>query len=151
MPGRRRAGCSVEREANYLAVGAFVLLAGPDATAWFDAAPKAAGRFAGLQLDAHRIVDERSTRDDEEPGRGRGSNRRGDDRGSGETGRGVMIREHLRHHQRGHCGREVGCEGDDLAYIGITIRPAVEPVSGCRARVSCRRSSDRARIGCRRI
>jgi putative polyketide hydroxylase len=38
--------------------GAFVLLAGPDANAWFDAAPKAAARFAGLQLDAHRIVDD---------------------------------------------------------------------------------------------
>jgi hypothetical protein len=38
--------------------GAFVLLAGPDATAWFDAAPKATAHFAGLQLDAHRIVDD---------------------------------------------------------------------------------------------
>jgi putative polyketide hydroxylase len=38
--------------------GAFVLLAGPDAIAWFDAAPRAAAPFAGLQLDAHRIVDD---------------------------------------------------------------------------------------------
>jgi 2-polyprenyl-6-methoxyphenol hydroxylase-like FAD-dependent oxidoreductase len=38
--------------------GAFVLLAGPDGTAWFDAGPKASARFAGLQLEAHRIVDD---------------------------------------------------------------------------------------------
>src|SRR5215471_3280657 len=38
--------------------GAFVILAGPDADAWFDAAPKAAARFTGLQVDAHRIVDD---------------------------------------------------------------------------------------------
>jgi 2-polyprenyl-6-methoxyphenol hydroxylase-like FAD-dependent oxidoreductase len=38
--------------------GSFVLLAGPDANAWFDAAPKAAARFAGLELDTHRIVDD---------------------------------------------------------------------------------------------
>src|SRR5206468_8381380 len=37
--------------------GAFVLLAGPEATAWFDAARDAAARFPGLQLEAHRIVD----------------------------------------------------------------------------------------------
>ena len=38
--------------------GSFVLLAGPDGSAWFDVAPKAAARVAGLQLDAHRIVDD---------------------------------------------------------------------------------------------
>ena len=38
--------------------GAFVLLAGPDATAWFDAAPNAGARFAGLQIDAHQVVDD---------------------------------------------------------------------------------------------
>jgi 2-polyprenyl-6-methoxyphenol hydroxylase-like FAD-dependent oxidoreductase len=38
--------------------GAFVLLAGSDATAWFDAAPAAAARFPGLHLEAHRIVDD---------------------------------------------------------------------------------------------
>jgi 2-polyprenyl-6-methoxyphenol hydroxylase-like FAD-dependent oxidoreductase len=38
--------------------GAFVLLAGPEATAWFDAAPAAAARFPGLHLEAHRIVDD---------------------------------------------------------------------------------------------
>ena len=35
-----------------------MLLAGPDATAWFDAAPGAAARFPGLHLEAHRIVDD---------------------------------------------------------------------------------------------
>ena len=34
-----------------------MLLAGPDASAWFDAASKAAARFTGLQVDAHRILD----------------------------------------------------------------------------------------------
>jgi len=38
--------------------GAFVLLAGPDANAWLDAAPKAAARFTGLKLDAHQIADD---------------------------------------------------------------------------------------------
>jgi len=35
-----------------------VLLAGPDGNTWFDAAPAAAERFTGLQLEAHRIVDD---------------------------------------------------------------------------------------------
>ena len=35
-----------------------MLLAGPDGNAWFDAAPAAAARFTGLQLEAHRIVDD---------------------------------------------------------------------------------------------
>jgi putative polyketide hydroxylase len=38
--------------------GSFVLLAGPDGNAWFDAASRAAARIAGLKLDAHRIVDD---------------------------------------------------------------------------------------------
>jgi len=38
--------------------GAFVLLAGPDANAWLDAALKAAARFTGLKLDAHQIADD---------------------------------------------------------------------------------------------
>jgi len=38
--------------------GPFVLLAGPDGTAWFDAAPQAAARFAGLEVDTHRVVDD---------------------------------------------------------------------------------------------
>jgi len=38
--------------------GAFVLLAGPDATSWFESAGAAAARFKGLELDAHRIVDD---------------------------------------------------------------------------------------------
>jgi 2-polyprenyl-6-methoxyphenol hydroxylase-like FAD-dependent oxidoreductase len=38
--------------------GTFVLLAGAEGTAWFDAAPDASARFRGLQLDAHRIVDD---------------------------------------------------------------------------------------------
>ena len=41
-----------------LFTGAFVLLAGPDATAWFDAARAVAARFTGLQVEAHRIVDD---------------------------------------------------------------------------------------------
>jgi 2-polyprenyl-6-methoxyphenol hydroxylase-like FAD-dependent oxidoreductase len=38
--------------------GSFVLLAAPEATAWFDAARAVSARVAGLQLDAHRIVDD---------------------------------------------------------------------------------------------
>jgi len=37
--------------------GSFVLLTGSEVRAWMDASPKAAARFPGLQLDAHRIVE----------------------------------------------------------------------------------------------
>ena len=35
-----------------------MLLAGPDATSWFESAGAAAARFKGLELDADRIVDD---------------------------------------------------------------------------------------------
>jgi 2-polyprenyl-6-methoxyphenol hydroxylase-like FAD-dependent oxidoreductase len=62
-PGSRAAHVWIQQRGRRISTldlfrGAFVLLAGPDSTAWFDAAPAAAARFAGLQLDAHRIVDD---------------------------------------------------------------------------------------------
>ena len=38
--------------------GTFVLLTGAGGQAWIDAAPKAAARFPGLQLDAHQVLEE---------------------------------------------------------------------------------------------
>jgi 2-polyprenyl-6-methoxyphenol hydroxylase-like FAD-dependent oxidoreductase len=62
-PGSRAPHLWIEKDGTPLSTldlfrGSFVLLTGADGAGWIEAAPAAAARFPGLQLETHRIVQE---------------------------------------------------------------------------------------------